>query len=210
MQTPQGQNGFGLIQVLMLVAFISVVIAGAIAWNEVLNKNRVDSADRANLQNLKRTISTAIKTDSSWRATVNQNVSMGCLRGGAGANCPNALQEFNLYTSANQLIFATASSQQNGLTRDVMPCGPHAPTAYLRALTYPSIGCPYRIRLRWIKMTNEAFPYVAIIADLLVASVATNLIIFDPTNYGYSLGSLPLVDASGKWNPNLLYRRAIP
>lgn len=210
------QNGFGMIQALMIMTFVSVVLSGAITWNEVLNKSRLDISSRAHLLNLKRSISMAIKSDSSWIVTVSNNVNQSyggtwCLTGSRGFSCGQVYRGLDVYDAGGGIVYQSLSSGLNGITSQGNLCGPHAASAAFRNYTYPSRDCPYRLNIRWVAMTNEQTPFIAVIADLYIGISGPNFFSFNPSNYDISLGSDPLIQSgTNMWNGNLLYRRALP
>jgi prepilin-type N-terminal cleavage/methylation domain-containing protein len=201
-QTTKKQDGFGLIEVMVFMAVMSVVLVATAMFSISLQKQVTNIADLTVMKNYKYKFPAMISDDFSWKTIVNNNPQMACLSNGGGASCPVMTRgnTFALYDMSGGLVHGNSSN--DGLTLKGIRCGPHAKDFVFQQMKYGDVACPLKYTFEWVALTNDPYPIIAVIVTLSVAKnskggpvVDMNI---DTSNYDFSYPT------NSPWPPNLL------
>lgn len=178
-------RGFGLIEVIVVVAIVSIVALGIATMMQDMFSQQRKAAQRGNLNSLKLRLEELLKNPTSWENTVahaNNNSSLACLR--AGGVCNNGQTSlFDIVDSAGT-VFYPSSTGTAGFRLDGSNCNSFSTGT-------PDPACPYRWEIRWTAAcpglpapATCSLPDVDIEGTLVyspgAAGVSTD---FNPANY---------------------------
>lgn len=133
------QGGFGLVEVVIAAAIISVIALGiSTLISDMFRMQRKANAVAA-INQFRQTIISNIQNGDAWKATANANASMTCMQTSPSpCNVVAGGTDLDLKDITGAEIF-TASAGVNGFRPDGGLCN-----------TYPSDVCPFSWDLKWI------------------------------------------------------------
>ena len=219
-------TGFGMVELLVAIVFLSIVLLGVAGLNLHLAKQSVHASELTGLMAFARSLPTFIGDNPSWRRTValNNSPSMACLRNQPWPNppvprlpcVPFQRNQFNLYDAAGNMIY-NATNPANGVTINGIRCGPNAPPPFNVFSFSPfaaNRNCPLRYNLEWAAMDSNPYPIVAIIVTLTMgqsggAPVLNRVMNLNNYAFPYLLPSPPNFVLQGQWPTTLIYRSSI-
>lgn len=143
MRTGNSESGFGLIEVIIAAAILSIVALGITTLVEDMLRVQKKSNSVAVINNFRTMITAAVQNGLSWEKTVADvaaatgNPSMQCLRDDTSLCANDALADLNLKDSDNGLAYYSATAN-HGFSYDGKYC-----------TSFPSDACPFRWILQW-------------------------------------------------------------
>jgi prepilin-type N-terminal cleavage/methylation domain-containing protein len=233
MRIVKGASGFGLIEVLIAIVVFSVAMTSIAFLNTWLGKQALHIAKRSQLTTFRSNILALVLDNPSWAVTVYSNPNMrNCLTRGGGAACIQYQATlFDLYDSSGTLVYKSRGTNTDGVTIAGVPCGPNSTAgAPYNTYVYPSTNCPFRYRLYWAQMNQNAYTTIGVIATFEVGRVggitpAVDYIV-NPAKLSYpplirnqtkvidgpTFFNNPVldIDPNRPWPSTLIYRNALP
>lgn len=162
------RKGFGLIELMVAVAIVSVLVTSFGIVNNSIRKQQKVMGDRGGLDAFMRSFPHLIADANAWKSTVARNGNTWCLRNGGGSSCPGGPQVLGqIYDSQGYKVYDWTG--QNGITEYGVPCGPTVSSAPpLAGLTYGALNCPVRFEVRWTARDPNPYPLVEVAVNLVV------------------------------------------
>lgn len=141
-------RGFGLIEVIVVVAIISIVALGIATMMQDMFSQQQRAAQKGTLNSTRARLIEALQSPSSWAATVahaDNNASLVCLR--AGNTCThNTTVNFNVADASGAIIYpsatATAGFRPDGTNCNTFSTATPDPTCPFRWALSATLTCP--------------------------------------------------------------------
>ncbi|MFL5812416.1 MAG: hypothetical protein ACJ763_02465 [Bdellovibrionia bacterium] len=149
-QAISGQEGSGLILILVLLSIASITMMGAMTIGGVQQKTRTQSILPYHVQLMRGNIANILRRPLNWSQTASDsgNPSMACISG--SSTCPTATPQ-PIYVIKTAADTGTSYTYKVGGTNGITPSGQ-------ACVGYPSETCPISFDVRWTCDANCANP----------------------------------------------------